>query len=137
MIFPVGNIDKRLHEKERVLGVIINGNAAAYTFESSSTTMQLETVVFENTELAIIKNTKANFMLAFNSILSDGTLLSFETIQNELPLILLDNEGTKWDVFGRGISGPRVGQKLEPVAQMMGYWFSFATFYPEITLYNP
>ncbi len=123
MIFPVSNTDTRLHDKERVLGVIINGNAAAFTFESSSSTNKLVNKDFESTKLVVLKNTSTNFMLAFNRLLADGTLLSFEAIQDESPLILLDNEGTKWDVFGRGISGPRKGQKLETVPQMMGYWF--------------
>lgn len=123
LIFPVINTNTRLHDKERVLGVIINGNAAAFTFESSSATNKLVNKDFEGTKLVVIKNTTENFMLAFNRLLADGTLLSFEAIQDELPLILLDNEGTKWDVFGRGISGPRKGQKLETVPQMMGYWF--------------
>ncbi|MBT3384783.1 MAG: DUF3179 domain-containing protein [Prolixibacteraceae bacterium] len=135
LIFPVSNLDNRRHEKERVLAVIINEKAAAFTFENATTTFKLVNHIFEETKLAVVKNTNANLILAFNRVLTDGTLLNFEVIQNELPTILLDEEGTKWDVFGRGISGPRKGQNLEPIQQMMGYWFSFATFYPEITLY--
>ena len=75
-------------------------------------------------------------MVAFNRTLADGTLLNFEVVNNELPIILLDNEGTKWDIFGRGVSGPRKGQKLDSFPQMMGYWFSFAAFYPDLKLFN-
>ncbi|MGM0377608.1 MAG: DUF3179 domain-containing (seleno)protein [Bacteroidota bacterium] len=48
---------------------------------------------------------------------------------------LTDQEGNTWDVTGKAIDGPRKGEKLEPVKQIMGYWFGFAAFYPEIELY--
>ena len=73
-------------------------------------------------------------MVAFNRVLTDETQLNFEVVKNELPVILKDNEGTTWDVFGRGVSGPRAGEQLETVPQMMGYWFAFAAFYPELEL---
>ena len=134
LIFPISNKDDRLHEKERVLAVIINGKAAVFRFEENSTGYKIVNRVLENTKLVTVKNTEINLMVAFNRVLADGTELSFEAVQNESPVILLDNEGTKWDVFGRGTSGPRKGQELLQVPQMMGYCFSFATFYPEIEI---
>jgi hypothetical protein len=136
LIFPANNKDNRLHVKERVLGVIINEKLVVFTFENETDTNVIVNKVFKNTNLVVIKNTKANFMVAFNRVTADDTLLDFEAVQDELPLILIDNEGTKWDVFGRGISGPREGQQLETVPQMMGYWFSFSAFYPDILIQN-
>lgn len=134
LIFPISNKDNRLHEKERVLAVIIDGKAGVFRFEENSPGFKVVNRGFGNSKLVAAKNTTANLMVAFNRILADGTELSFSAVQNESPLILLDTEGTKWDVFGRGISGPRKGQKLEPVTQMMGYWFSFATFYSDVEI---
>ena len=37
--------------------------------------------------------------------------------------------------FGHAIDGLRAGETLTPVPKMMGYWFSFAAFYPEITIF--
>jgi hypothetical protein len=66
--------------------------------------------------------------------LADGTELDFQYLPNQLPALMKDTEGTTWDVFGRAIDGPRIGEKLQTVPQMMGYWFAFAAFYPEIEM---
>jgi hypothetical protein len=61
-------------------------------------------------------------------------VLEFQKTNSPLPALLDDDEGNTWDVFGKAIAGPREGQKLFPVPQMMGYWFSFAAFYPDIEI---
>ena len=38
-------------------------------------------------------------MVAFNRVLTDETQLNFEVVKDELPVILKDNEGAKWDVL--------------------------------------
>jgi len=75
-------------------------------------------------------------MVAFQTQTQDGTQLEFQVIQNKLPELLRDNEGSTWDVFGRAVSGPREGEHLQTITFMMGYWFSFAAFYPEIELFG-
>lgn len=134
LIFPISNKDDRLHEKERVLAVIVDGKAGVFRFEENLQGFKAVNRSLRNTKLVVVKNTEINLMVAFKRILADGTELSFSAVQNESPVILLDSEGTKWDIFGRGISGPRKDQKLVPLTQMMGYWFSFATFYPDVEL---
>ncbi len=134
LIFPVSNNDHRLEPKERVLGIIVNEEAKVYRFDKSTPSNKVISDTFQGQKLVVVKNTNANFMVAFKRILSGGTELNFEAIQDRLPAILKDSEGTIWDVFGRGISGPRAGQQLETVPQMMGYWFAFPAFYPDLEI---
>jgi hypothetical protein len=134
LLFPISSKDDRYHEKERVLAVIIDGKAMAFTFNEIANSNSVVEKTFDSTKLIVAKNKEANLMVAFNRILADGTELSFQSVQNELPVILQDNEGNKWDVFGTALSGPRTGQKLQTVPQMMGYWFAFAAFYPGISI---
>ena len=56
--------------------------------------------------------------------MQDGTLLAFSAVDGELPVIMVDNEGTKWDIFGNAVSGPRVGEKLTPARSFTAYWFA-------------
>ena len=137
LIFPVNNTDDRLHNKERVLAVFLNDKATVYRFDSFEPAISVVNDQFYSKKLLIAGSNDLNLMVAYQRELADGTMLTFEPIQNELPTILLDNEGTKWDVFGRAISGPREGENLQTVTQMMGYWFSFAAFYPEVEIYEP
>lgn len=134
LIFPVSNSDPRLHPKERVLGVIFGDNAKAYTFDDSFPGNKITEDSFQNEKLVVVSNADANFIVAFKRTLADGTELDFEAVQDELPVILKDSEGTKWDVSGRGISGQRQGEQLETVPQMMGYWFAFPAFYPDLEI---
>lgn len=135
LIFPVSNSDNRLHPKQRVLGIIISGKAKAYPISRFSGPFSLVNDTFSGKNLVIAGNAERNILIAFERDLPDGTQLTFQPVHNGLPAILTDNEGTRWDVFGRGIDGPRNGQQLNTVVQMMGYWFAFATFYPGIDLY--
>ena len=50
--------------------------------------------------------------------------------------MLLDQEGNVWDVFGRAVEGPRLGQRLTPTYSMMAYWFSIAAHYPGMEVHG-
>ena len=136
LIFPVNNTDDRLHLKERVLALIENEIARAYRFSSFEPTISMVLDEFLSAKLVIVGSNNLNFMVAFQRELSDGTLLEFEVVMDQLPVILSDQEGNHWDIFGRAVNGPREGEQLQQLTQMMGYWFSFAAFYPGISIYN-
>lgn len=135
LLFPVNNYDNRLPNKERVLGVLHGTSSKAYSIEGFSDTISVISDVVDNELLVIIGSKKKNFIVAYQRELSDGTVLSFTPVQNDLPVIMEDNEGSRWDVSGIAISGPRKGNKLEAITQFMGYWFAWAAFYPEIDLH--
>jgi hypothetical protein len=134
LLFSVSNSDPRLQAKERVLAVITDGDAKAFQFGRLEGNNNLFYNTFRNVELVISGNKNANLMVAYNRVLADGTELDFQYLENQLPALMKDTEGTTWDVFGHGIDGPRKGQQLETIPQMMGYWFAFAAFYPEIEI---
>lgn len=68
--------------------------------------------------------------------MGNGSLLRIEAVQDSLPVILKDNEGTRWDIFGQGISGPRMGERLSSTTSFIGYWFSWAAFYPDVDIFE-
>ncbi len=136
LIFPVSNSDNRLHAKERVLAVFNGIHVRAYTFEKLEENNNLILDDFPGSEILITGSQQDNLMVAFHTETEGGTRLSFQIVENQLPEIITDNEGNTWDVFGRAISGPRQGERLKTVPYIMGYWFSFAAFYPEIEFYD-
>ncbi len=73
------------------------------------------------------------FAVAFQREL-DGVLLDFQSADAEIPVILEDQEGNRWDLFGEAVSGPREGQRLEPVNAGMGYYFVFGAMYPGVEI---
>ncbi len=134
--FPVDIDDDRLHRKERVLGVIINGKAVAYQFEKfSGDNLQLVNDNFEGKDLVIVGSEEKNFLVAFEREL-DGTVLTFDVLQNELPAILEDQDGNKYDIFGKRIEGVDIGKTLATPTNYIGYWFSWGAFYPDTKIYE-
>lgn len=70
-----------------------------------------------------------NFIAAFERELG-GQLLSFEAVEDGGKIVMKDQEGNFWDVFGRAVEGPRARQQLKCVNAGLGYWFVFGTMYP-------
>ena len=123
-LFPVSK-DTRLPLKERVHAVISDGKAKAYRFSD---------VVVSN----VIKDTFSNevYLIAGNadfivSFLLEAEIedLVFEYVYAGTEVLMKDNEGNEWSIFGKAISGPRVGEFLKPSRSFMGFWFSIPAFY--------
>jgi hypothetical protein len=141
IIFPFQPVDNRLGAKERVHGIIINGRAKAYRFVSFSDKTTIIEDIFQSIPMVIIGNRDKNFIVSFESTLSNGTILNFEIAPEHIqdlssPVILVDDQGNKWDIFGSAVSGPLEGQKLKPTISFIGYWFSWGAFYSGLEIYS-
>ncbi|MGJ3236018.1 DUF3179 domain-containing protein [Marivirga sp.] len=135
ILFPVSESDNRLPAKERVLTVIFDKEAKAYPikeFENNVTIIEDDSFH----EIVVVGSQEHNFAVAFENITTDGQQLSFTAISNQFPLVMEDDEGNKWNVFGEAKEGSRTGEKLPYADQMIGYWFSFPSFYEDLKLYE-
>lgn len=130
LLFPVTNQDNRLENKQRVLGVLIGGEKKAYALNSSSSSTFVTTDEIGGKQIVVAGNPALNFIVAFERRLNDGTLLNFNTVDKSNKIILEDNEGNQWDIFGKAVSGPRTGTKLNKPQSYIAYWFAWAAFYP-------
>jgi len=136
LIFPVANKDDRLPGKERVHAIIYSGNVRVYPFKEFEEKVTVLSDNLGGKNLVIAGNKKDNFILSFLNDPGDGTTLTFSALQDQYPLVMTDTEGNKWDVQGRAVEGPRKGARLATLPSFMGYWFSFAAFYPELSIYG-
>ncbi len=130
LLFPVSREDNRLHKKERVHGVIVGEKTKVFPIFTFLGTSKVINETFNDLPIVVAGSAEKNFAVSFERKLTDGTVLIFEPVDGELPVILMDNEGTKWDIFGNGVSGPRAGTKLVPTSSYLAYWFAWAAFYP-------
>ena len=76
-----------------------------------------------------------NFVNAYKREL-DGTLLEFKAVNGDLPIVMEDQEGNRWDLFGVAQSGPRQGQQLEWINSGLAFWFAYGTLYHGTSIYN-
>lgn len=91
---------------------------------------------FEDTPIVVAGSSGKNFIVSFKRTLEDGTLLDFSPAAAKLPIIMVDNEGNSWDIFGKAVEGERKGERLIPIRSMMGYWFIFNAMYPGVDIYG-
>jgi len=91
---------------------------------------------FNGVSLIVVGDSMKRFMVAFEAKTVGGTALTFEAVQDELPVVMVDNEGNKWDVFGEAIEENRKGERLQSLDAYMGYWFSWGTFYANVEIHQ-
>jgi hypothetical protein len=136
LIFPVSNEDDRLPAKERVHGIVYSGQVRVYPFSEFQDQLQVIEEMLGDKNLVIAGSAKDNFIVSFLNDPGDGSTLSFMAVQDQYPVVLTDTEGNSWDIQGRAVDGPRKGTRLIAAPSFMGYWFSFAAFYPGVTIYG-
>lgn len=88
---------------------------------------------FEETNVVIYYYPAFEVMVAYKAEI-EGQPLEFSEV-NDFPVIMQDQLGNQYNIFGEVMSGPNQGAQLEFINQMKGYWFAIASFYPEATLY--
>ena len=140
LLFPVEAQDDRLFGKERVLGVIVENQAKIYRFEEFEEGLGLIKDNFLGEDVIVVGNPQ--FMVAFGaSILldaSDATRTSqpgeLQLVVDRFPIVLKDELGNEYNVFGEIINGPDEGMRLKVLESYMGFYFSFPAFFglPEI-----
>lgn len=136
LIFPISPDDTRLPRKERGLGVIFDGEAKFYPLAKFESVTAVHQDAFRGRELVVVGSQTQNFLAAYERRLPDGTLLEFEALsQSGTPVVMQDQEGNRWNVFGEAVSGPRAGTKLLPTQSFIGYWFSWGAFYPRVEIF--
>jgi hypothetical protein len=136
LLFSVSHDDNRLHKKERVHGVIVGEKTKVYPIFAFLGLNRVINEIFNDLPIVVVGSAEENFAVSFERTLTDGAVLIFESVDGELPVIMKDNEGTKWDIFGNGISGPRAGTKLTPTNSYLAYWFAWASFYPDAEIHS-
>ncbi len=136
LLFTVSNTDSRLHKKERVLGLIVGDKTKVFPINEFQEGIQVINENFNGTDVVVIGSSALNLAVSFLRTLGDGSNFTFTAVDGELPVLLEDNEGTKYDVFGNALSGPRAGESLIPAESFISYWFAWAAFYPDAEIHN-
>lgn len=116
---------------EKVFGFIENINSKnssvfIYQYEQLNNGINVISVGNINKKI-VIGSTELNFITAF---LNENNN-SFTAIQNEFPIVMIDNFGNKWNVFGEAESGPNKGNVLKSVNGFVASWWAWESFYDD------
>lgn len=142
-----GEIDERLPAMERVVGLIIGTQAVAYPFSTlaeagvvnDEVNGQSVAVFFAPDTVSALDATVIEQARAVGSAVSynpivNGDHLIFKLNNNK---ITDTNTGSEWDVTGRATSGSLTGTQLDILPHANHFWFAFAAFYPDSTVWQP
>ncbi len=87
--------------------------------------INLQEATLRETTYIVAGSSDQDFVVAFEKS-SDKT---FSAVQNSLPIIMEDQDGNRWDVFGYAVEGPRKGERLTPANAYYGYAFAWFDFF--------
>jgi len=143
-----GDPDGRLAAMERVVGVTIGPDAAAYPLGDLAAA-RLAQDTLGRRPIVVLFATGARSALDTAEIAAgrdvgqagvflrklDGEMLSFTA--GEDGRFVDAGTGSHWDVTGGAVSGPLLGRRLEALPHTVVFWFAWAAFQPETRLWAP
>lgn len=142
-----GKIDPRLQAMERVVGVEFDGEAKAYPFSTLAEERAVADVV-GGRDIVVLYSPGTASALDRESIADSrdiGAAAVFDPELNGQSLIfsvdgggqIVDEQtGSVWNILGEAISGPMEGKQLTPIVHGNHFWFAWAAFYPETSIYG-
>lgn len=142
ILYPLEDLDSashgpsapsRLPNKTLVHGIIGDNEHQAYPINNFPASMTVYHDQLQNTEYVIIGSDSLTFAASFKRTLN-GRKLTFEAVQDQYPAVMRDESGNQWDVFGRAVSGPDKGSRLETTQSYNAYWFAWNAFWPQTTI---
>jgi hypothetical protein len=141
-----GELDGRLPPMERVVAVTLDGESRAYPFRELEKHRVIQeefngqplvlfwqpgtTSALDASDISQSRDVGATGL--FDSTI-DGKQLRFEWSGT----VLRDKEtGSAWNIFGRATQGELAGKQLRPIVSVDSFWFSWAAFRPETSVYS-
>lgn len=129
IIFPVDNMDDRMHPKEIILGFHEDGIYKAY----KQNDVELHNVINDNigeTSLMLVSLFPQNSR-AFDRNLN-GEILQFQYVDGKITDAKTESV---WSYDGLAISGPLEGNYLTRISMEPGFWFSWVAFHPDTAVW--
>lgn len=140
-LFPVKNRDQRLKPNEEVHGIIAGITAEegvqsrVYVVDQFPDTVNVIQETIGSTPVVIAGAAESGLVVSFSSILN-GERKAFTAIQGELPVIMQDESGNRFNIFGEVTSGPDLGSRLQATKSYNAFWYAWADFFPEPEIYT-
>ena len=142
-----GVIDERLPAMERVLAGMVGGEPVAYPFSTLMEERVINDTVGDEPVVAFwqggatsalddssIDDSRDVGMAALYSRELDGEVLAFVLADDGR--ILDTQTNSEWNFFGEAVEGELAGRQLEQQLAYPHFWFAWAAFQPETTVYG-
>ncbi len=124
----VSKSTENINNDEKVFGFIDNMNTknkSVYIFRYSQFNDGIKLISAGTTNKIVVGSSELKFITSFINENNN----SFVPVQNEFPIVMMDNLGNKWNVFGKAESGPDKGKILKPAIGFVASWWAWKSFY--------
>ncbi|MFK7981947.1 MAG: DUF3179 domain-containing protein [Saprospiraceae bacterium] len=131
----IDSLDIILPVKEKILGVIVGESVKGYRpehFAPQGFSLIQDKVNGE--PVIIIGSAEFNTMVAYSAKANDGQIHQFTLLETENEILLIDETGKQWTIFGEAVENNDL--RLQKLGSNIAYWFTWATFYPQIEIFN-
>ncbi len=146
--FFVGEIDRTLAAKARVVGVVDDLGPVAVRFDDLARRPVIpvaeggrDLVVWHRPGLAspldrfaVSEGRDVGQTGVFVPRAADGTPLTFRAVEDGF---VDDQTGSRWNILGTAVEGPLAGERLVAVPHTDAFWFAWATYQPGTVLIDP
>jgi len=126
--------DTRLFAKSRALGVFIDDSIKVYQISSFEADYQVINDRVGDQDVVVIGSAEGRFALAFSRQF-EGEALEFQAIYDGQRLLIRDQLGRQWDLFGVGVSEDVSGERLDFVTHYTAFWFAWTAFFDDIEIH--
>ncbi|MFV1999434.1 MAG: DUF3179 domain-containing protein [Acidimicrobiia bacterium] len=141
-----GSVDDRAAAMQRIVGIRLGGEAAAYALDFiSGGPGKATNIELDGSPLVILW--KAGQSSALEDVAvgggrdvgSVGVFIARVagqrlTMRHDGEMFVDEETGSEWSVIGEALSGPLEGSRLERVPQFDTFWFAWSTYQPDTVL---
>jgi hypothetical protein len=125
------NEDDRLETGELIMGAGVADEFRAYVLADFPTGLSAVADELAGFPIVVFIDPETHFGLAFSAVI-DEKLLTFDVVDG----VIVDTEGTSWDIAGNAVEGPRAGAHLQFVTSFVTEWYGWAAYYPTTSIYG-
>ncbi len=136
LYYPLSVDDNRLSRKERVLSFFAPDIKKAYRFRDFSDSVDVVNDRLGDMPVVVAGERSRRLIVGFERRHPvNGLELNMTAVRNSLPVIMQDQFGNRYDLFGTIVNGVWAGQRLNHAGAVTAYWFSWASMFPGLEIY--
>ncbi len=121
---------RTLADENGIFGVVQKDAALLFDYNLFKDSIHVYKRSYRGAAITVVGSHSLQFITAFKGHIN-GTGSVFKPIQNAFPLVMHDELGNSFDVFGKVTAGPAKGNRLEPADAYFAYAFAWASFFPD------
>lgn len=127
--------DERLKPKTMVLGLDVGGASKAYPLEALRR-VRVVNDLLGATHVVLVHQPSSDTTTSFVAR-AHGKTLTFESGNAEASALVDRETGSRWNAYGRCLSGQLKGTVLDELVLEPEFWFAWSEFHRDTAIYEP